>query len=281
MTYYALYNPLSSNSECEINSQKLKELLPNDIINFQSLLDIVDLDKYIQSIPSEDKVIICGGDGTLNRFVNSVNVENIQTEILYFPTGTGNDFAFDLGYKKECFPFVINEYLVNLPHVVINGKDYKFINGIGYGIDGYCCEEGDKQRLKGVKEINYTSIAINGLLFHYKPTGATVTVDGVKHEYKDVWLAPTMNGRYYGGGMMPTPNQKRNSNKLSVMIYKGKGRLGILMNFPNIFKGKHVENKKMVEVFEGKEIIVEFDRPTPLQIDGETLLGITSYKATV
>ena len=36
----------------------------------------------------------------------------------------------------------------------------------------------------------YTSIAINGLLFHYKPTSAVVTVDGKTHPYHHVCLAP-------------------------------------------------------------------------------------------
>ena len=29
----------------------------------------------------------------------------------------------------------------------------------------------------------------------------------------------------------------------------------------------------------GNEITVEFDRPTALQVDGETILGVTSYTA--
>lgn len=49
------------------------------------------------------------------------------------------------------------------------------------------------------------------------------------------------------------------------------------MVFPSIFKGKHIEHKEMVEVLTGNEITVEFDRPTPLQIDGETVSGVTSY----
>lgn len=36
--------------------------------------------------------------------------------------------------------------------------------------------------------------------------------------------------------------------------------------------------KKYVDIFNAKEVEVEFDRPTPLQIDGETILGVTSYK---
>ena len=65
-----------------------------------------------------------------------------------------------------------------------------------------------------------------GLLFHYKPTNATITVDGKKHTYKKVWLAPTMNGRYYGGGMMPAPNQERigKKKKVTLMVMHGTGK---------------------------------------------------------
>lgn len=62
---------------------------------------------------------------------------------------------------------------------------------------------------------------INGLLFHYKLTNATVTVDGKTRTYKKMWLPPCMNGRNYGGGMMPTPAQNRLDDKkqISLMIF--------------------------------------------------------------
>ena len=33
----------------------------------------------------------------------------------------------------------------------------------------------------------------------------------------------------------------------------------------------------MISIFEGHNIIVSFDKPTALQIDGETILGVTEY----
>ena len=33
------------------------------------------------------------------------------------------------------------------------------------------------------------------------------------------------------------------------------------------------------ESFAGKDVHVQFDRPVALQIDGETVLGVTEYKA--
>jgi diacylglycerol kinase family enzyme len=44
-----------------------------------------------------------------------------------------------------------------------------------------------------------------------------------------------------------------------------------------MFKGEHLKHKKAVTVLTGKEISVEFDSPRPLQVDGETLLGITKH----
>lgn len=111
----------------------------------------------------------------------------------------------------------------------------------------------------------YTSIAINGLLFHYKPTSAVVTVDGKTDTYHHVCLASTMNGRYYGGGMIPTPAQRRLNpdGTISTMVMYGKGKLKTLTVFPSIFKGAHIRHSEMVEVLTDHHIHVEFDRPTP------------------
>ena len=173
----------------------------------------------------------------------------------------------------------IGKYLKHLPQVEVNGKKYLFLNGVGYGIDGYCCEVGDKLRETSDKPVNYAGIAIKGLLFHYKPTAAKVTVDGVEHSYRKVWIAPTMHGRFYGGGMMPAPRQRRDNEKgtVSVTLFHDSGKLHTLAVFPNIFKGTIEKSKKMIDVFEGKDITVEFSEPRALQIDGETILGVTKY----
>ena len=209
--------------------------------------------------------------------------QSLPGGLWYAPTGTGNDFWTDLGRKPGDAPVNIRRYLDDLPTVTVKGRTYRFLNGIGYGIDGYCCLEGDRQRERSTKPVNYTSIAIKGLLFHYKPTSAVVEVDGVKHTYKHVWLAPTMNGRYYGGGMIPTPQQDRlaQPQQLSVMVFRSPGKLKALAVFPSIFKGEHIKNTDVVEVLTGQEITVQFDRPAPLQIDGETIPDVTTYRASV
>ena len=245
------------------------------------MLDIESYASFISSLSEDDVIVISGGDGTVNRFANGIADIELKNPVYYYPSGSGNDFIHDVDGAELGKLTLINQYVTNLPTVEVNGETYRFVNGVGYGIDGYCCEVGDKLRLESDKPISYTSIAIKGLLFHYKPTNATVTVDGVTKTYKKVWIAPTMNGRLYGGGMIATPEQSRTNpeHTLSLMLFHGTGRLRTLMIFPSIFKGEHVKKKNAVEVLVGKEITVKFDRPTPLQIDGETVLGVTEYTA--
>lgn len=280
MNTYVIYNKKSNNNHGATGAFKIKELWTNKNLIYKELNEFSTYEELFKSIAPDDEVVLCGGDGTLNFLVNEVDCETVPNPIYYYPTGTGNDFWNDLGKKAGDAPAKINQYLVKLPKVTVNGVTRKFINGIGYGIDGYCCEEGDKQRAEfGGKEINYTAIAIKGLLFHYKPTHAKVTVDGVTTEYDRCWLAPTMNGRFYGGGMMATPNQDRLNPERTVttMVMYGAGKIATLAAFPTIFKGEHVQKTKIVSITTGKKVHVEFDRPVALQIDGETVLNVKEY----
>ena len=88
-----------------------------------------------------------------------------------------------------------------------------------------------------------------------------------------------MNGRFYGGGMMVTPDQHRGNaeGKVSVCVMHGSGKIKTLAVFPSIFKGGHVKHTEMVEILTGHDIEVRFDRPCALQIDGETIRNVTSY----
>ena len=274
--YKVLYNPKGNNNQAEAETKTLDTILKGSGIEYINVLELKDVAAFVAGLSADESLVISGGDGTLNHFINEVDCTQIKNDIYFFSTGTGNDFLKSIGEEKGKL-VKINDIIRSLPTVTVNGKEYKFINGVGFGIDGYCCEVGDRLRETSDKPINYTSIAIKGLLFHFKPVNATVTMDGKTKKYQKVWLAPTMFGGFYGGGMMPTPDQKRENGTVSTMVYYGKGKLKSLMVFPSIFKGEHVAHTDMVEVLCGKEVSVEFDRPTALQIDGETILGVTKY----
>ena len=281
MSTYVLYNGLSGNGSGKAKAEEINTFLGGMEPVFKDVTKISGYGEFFSGLNSDDRIYLCGGDGTLNRFINDTDGMEITQPVYYFPTGSGNDFWNDLGKKPGDAPVQINEYLKDLPFVEVNGMKRRFLNGIGYGIDGYCCEVGDQMRAAGNEKIDYAGIAIKGLLFHYKPTNAEIDVDGNKYSYKKVWLAPSMNGRYYGGGMIATPGQDRlgKDRLLSLLVFHGSGKIRTLAIFPSIFKGKHVDHKKVVEVKTGHRITVTFDRPVALQIDGETVLNVTTYTA--
>ena len=282
MKQYILYNPLSGNGSTRTEAE-IVSLLSGDAYEENILIDVTKISSLSEAgyvVAPDDRLVICGGDGTLNHFVNSADADTLPCDIYYLANGTGNDFLHDIPGGTAESPINVSRYLKHLPEVTVNGKTYRFLNNIGFGIDGYCTEVGDEMRAAHKEKINYTAIAIKGLLGKFRPVNATISVDGITKEYRNVWLVPTMNGRFYGGGMMPTPGQDRlnAAHTVSVMVFRGKSRLKTLCVFPSIFEGEHLKHKEMVEILTGKHITVEFDRETPLQIDGETLKNITKYE---
>ena len=274
--YIVLYNPYASNNHGKEKAKKLSEILKNESLSYFDMTEITDYDIFLKQINSDDKIIVCGGDGTLNRFINNIDTESLKNDVFLYSTGSGNDFLRDIGKEKENVPVLITKYLKHLPTVKVKGKKYKFLNNASFGLDGYCCEEADRQREKKGKSNSYALIAIKGLLGAYKPRNATIIVDGVKSEYKKVWLAPTMNGRFLGGGLMASPYQNRLNNKhtVSVAVMYGSSRLKSLLVMPSMFKGNHIKHTEMIQILEGREISIRYDKPTPVQIDGETILDV-------
>jgi len=267
MKYY-LYNPLANNG--------IKPDLEN--VELKSVIGL-DYDKFFGDLKKEDEVVLIGGDGTIAHLINTLDCEKIKNNIYLYPNGTGNDFLNDINGEKHK-EILINEYLRNLPTVKVKDIERKFINNMGFGIDGYCCEVADQiKERKPNEKINYTSIAIKGLLLYFKPRSAKITVDGKEYHFDNVWLAPTMKGRYYGGGMMVAPQQDRFSDKLTVVVYSCKSKIKSLMAFPSIFEGKHVEKKDIVTVITGNKVHVEYSKPCAAQIDGDTVLDVTEYWA--
>lgn len=266
MKYY-LYNPYSNNG--------IMKDLPAGAVDASK----IDFEEFFAGLSPEDEVVLVGGDGTVNYLINHVDTEKITNNVYLLANGTGNDFLKDINKTPE-EEILLNPFLKNLPTVRVNGMERKFINNMGFGIDGYCCERADEIKAKTPnKKINYTMIAILGLLFHFRPCHADVTVDGKTYSYDYAWLAPAMKGRFYGGGMMIAPAQDRNADTLSVVVYHTKSKLKALINFPSIFEGKHVEKTDLVSIHTGKKVHVKFSRPCAAQIDGDTILNVSEYEA--
>ncbi len=279
---YLLYNPLADNSKGEEEARSwAKE--NNVVCDYVSVLDIRDMPAYLNGLKDDDEVILTGGDGTLNRFANDVYGMEIKNPVYYVKSGSGNDFYRDNEKYAVDGRIELRPFLKDLPLITVNGIRRRFLNGIGYGLDGETCRVGDEQRKTSDKPVNYSSIAIKLLLAGYKLKKATVTVDGETREYENVWLASTMKGRFYGGGLMVAPAQDRfaEDHLVSVVTLYKKSRLITLLRFPSLNKGEHVKKSDWVTVRRGRKVTVSFDEPCALQIDGDVVEDVTTYTVEV
>ncbi|MCQ2535750.1 MAG: diacylglycerol kinase family protein [Lachnospiraceae bacterium] len=281
MKYTILYNSLSDNKNGLDNAKAVESLLENAKgITYADWVQLDDKISYINSLPEDETVVICGGDGSLNHFVTELDDKKMERDIYYFPCGSGNDFARDVfdGEKKALIH--LNEYINDLPKVTVKGKEYRYINDVGFGIDGYVCEEADKLRKTTNKPINYPLIAIKGFLFRFRTKTAKVVVDGKEYTFERVVLASTFNGRFYGGGMQIAPMQDRKNKEHTqtfVCLHNCRKVKGIIV-FAGVFSLKHLKYKKNVTFLTGKEIEVTFDTPSAIQLDGEVVKDVLSYK---
>ncbi len=278
---YILFNPKANNNAGEKNVEVITEKLKHRFNDLKSI-SLIDLDvkNFMLSLKNEDNVILLGGDGTLNKFVNQIQDIEILCKLYLTSAGTGNDFLNDIKSEIDSDGLaLINDYVKHLPYVIVNEKKYYFINGVGFGIDGQVCEVADEKIKKGAKKISYSAICMKLALCKYKFPNGKIVVDGVEISKKKIWIASAMNGRFYGGGLMIAPSQNRKDKKLMMVCIHGATRLFGLMVFGSLNKGNHIKHKKIVEVLKANRIEVTFDRPTALQIDGETISGVTHYLA--
>ncbi len=279
-TYHILYNSKSGSriAGIEACAKLVKKRGTANLVDVQKLENHRE---FISKIPAEDIIVICGGDGTLNHYINGLRGFKYPNKVFYYPGGSGNDFYHDVREGRAPNLINVTRFIKELPTAYVNGEEHAFINGVGCGLDGYCCQLGDEKRKAKTEKVNYTAMAIKAILFEYNPVGVTVTVDGVEHRFENVWLSPLMLGRYFGGGMKAAPAQKRDSGELSVVVVHGAGKLRLLTILPSVFTGDHIKYEKYVSVFTGKEIKISYDVPKPVQIDGEVFSLATDITAKV
>ena len=135
MTYHVLYNPHAGNGRGQEAAQVLTGLLPDDTLRFWDLTELCDLDTFFDGLPRADAVILAGGDGTLNRFLNDMVRLPLERDLYYFATGSGNDFFTDIGHQKGDAPCLLNPYLTDLPTVEVNGQKADPVNSTDPVVD--------------------------------------------------------------------------------------------------------------------------------------------------
>lgn len=263
-----LYNPKSKNSKANIQTHKLikKYKLEKKPFRLKSILKIHDTKKYLEENKQFEKIILLGGDGTINKLVNKVHDYDIEQDIYLKRNGSGNDFLRSLK-DHDTNPQYIMENTLN------NSAKHYFINGTGFGLDGLIIDYVDKAKKKG--KLRYTIASLQAIV-KYVPETLEAVIDGEKMTFERTYMVTINNGRYIGGGMEISPKAKLDDELLDVIIVHGINKLVLLLLFITIYLVQHTKFKKWIFNKKCKTIDVKFPNPQFSQSDGELTDGITS-----
>jgi len=282
--YILLYNPKSKNKKSFKILTKIITYFDNRNMQYdhKNLLLIQDYQDFFDSIKTDQKLVVIGGDGTFSTFMNNISNIDVKNDIYFYPAGTGNDFVKNLNsdYNIKMFNGIDNLQKVkaDLPIVVHNNDERHFINGIGLGFDGEVAKTVNTSKMKNT--FSYLTTAIK-TIFSFETFNIEVTVDKEKVKLKNVWLIAIQNGKFFGGGMMICPKASLSDEKLDICVVHSLSKMKFLRLLPSVFSGNHLKHHQYIYYNQGSKISVVLDTPKCGQIDGDLLNETTEITASL
>lgn len=213
------------------------------------------------------KVIIAGGDGTINHVINHMLNNNIELPISIFPAGTANDFAyyFDLPHKLEDMVKIATEDSYTFADVgKVNQKYFVNVAAIGFIVD--VSQKTDPVIKNTLGILSYYLKGI-GELPNLKPIPVKITSKEYTAEEK-IYFMLVMNGRSAGGFKRIAPLASINDGLLDVVIFKEMPVIELAPLLMSILTGQHRENKNVI-YFSTQSLKIESDQVVGTDIDGE------------
>ena len=237
------------------------------------------------------KIIVVGGDGTLNEVINGIFAQKKcasgDISIGMIPVGTGNDWArmFAIpGDYSEAANIIMaqNVMLQDAGKVLFNIKNRLFnryfINIAGTGFDAIVAKKTNDLKDKGKSGalLYFYNIFIS-LLYH-RSSGVTITIDGNTF-IDEIFSLNVGICKYSGGGMMQVPNADPTDGLFDITIIRKIGRFSVIWNLGRLYNGSIINHSK-VRSMRGKTISINANTPVFLETDGESL-GHTPFEFNI
>ncbi len=228
------------------------------------------------------KIIVVGGDGTLNEVVNGVFTQKRfppqEITLAMISVGTGNDwgrsFNIPLDYKGAIEVIKRGKtVLQDIGRVHFQSKNLSkqrhFINMAGLGFDAMVAKRTNRVKEQGKSGPFSYLISLFASLISYKPTVARVKVDG--NELKaGVFTMSVAICRYNGGGMMQAPNALPDDGLFDVTVVTSISRLRVIRSIRRLYDGTFLSIPQ-VRAFRGEKVEIESEQKMYVETDGESL----------
>jgi diacylglycerol kinase (ATP) len=212
-----------------------------------------------------DRVVIGGGDGTLNAAIPGLLKAGLPFGIM--PLGTANDLARSLGIPFE-LDAAAQVIATATPRPVdlgeVNGHPYFNVASIGFSAELAAELKAEAKQRWG--KLGY-GVAALGLVRRARPFTATLIHDGRTERVRTIQVS-VGNGKHYGGGMTVSEDARPDDGVLDVYSLEVTHWWRLVALLPWLRRGTQ-GNWEDVRAFRTTALELRTRRPRPVNTDGE------------
>lgn len=271
MKVLLIYNPISGNRSFKNHldyvikkfQEKDLQIIPYRISRKETL------DKIISRINESEykKILIAGGDGTINQVVNGLLKYDINLPIGIFPVGTANDYAqyFNLPKSiKEITEINLGDNYTYCDVGLVNDKYFINVASLGFLID-----VSQKINTRFKNNLGVLAYYLKGIgeLPNLRPINVKVSSKEVNF-HDEIYFMLIMNGKSAGGFKKIAPFSSINDGLLDVLIFKKCQSYELIPLMLQVVNGEHTDNPHVI-YFQTDELTVDCDREVGTDLDGE------------
>jgi YegS/Rv2252/BmrU family lipid kinase len=217
-----------------------------------------------QTSPQEyERIVVAGGDGTLNEVVNGVASPDLP--IAFLPFGTVNVFALEAAIPMQ-LEAACALAVQGTPRKITLGRinDELFLLMVSAGWDAGAVTYVRPALKCLIGRLAYGVSALEVLLFHPAAPLELILPDGSRHTGFGVVVS---NCRYYGGRYIVTPQASIRRDDLEVCLLRQGSRLALLKFAANLLLKRPLRSP-LVEFFTLSSVELRGDKVS-VQTDGD------------
>ena len=238
--------------------------------------------EYVSKIDKNlfDRIVIFGGDGTINEVVNGLyDSNNLQSfKIGVIPTGSGNSVAHDtdlLDVKVAIQKSVgSNVMKMDVNQVDFDSFTRLSVSVLGWGMFSFGNIRAEKLRILGPIRYDVASIIT---LLEKKIHKAEIVIEGVPKLLECAFIVGC-NSKHTGKGMIVAPKGGFFDKKIDLItVGKDVSRFQVFDIFQKVYKGTHID-LPYVENIQVDSFKIDPGQKSFYNIDGDI---VESQKASV
>ncbi|MBQ9014764.1 MAG: YegS/Rv2252/BmrU family lipid kinase [Firmicutes bacterium] len=229
----------------------------------------VVINRVFETLRQEEysRILVAGGDGTMNMCVNAMVRHDIHLPIGLLPAGTANDFAyyFELPSDLELqLDVALGNKTTKADVGKVNNKCFINVCAMGALVD--VSQKTDPNLKNALGSLAYYLKALTELP-QVHPIGVKLTTPEKVYD-EEIYFMVVMNGESAGGFRKLSPLSSMDDGKLDVIAFR---KMPVMEFGPLLFEvvnGKHPENKNVL-CFQTEELTIESEEHMDTDIDGE------------